>query len=71
MPATMTSDIDTLLLALATLGKAPELEMILIAKVSKEGDNTSQYHRHLGVQMSHNRLTAKKILLEVSKIFVL
>jgi hypothetical protein len=47
MPATMTRDSDTLLLALATLGKATELEMILIAKVSKERDNTSQYHRHL------------------------
>jgi hypothetical protein len=38
MPATMTSDIDTLLLALATFGEATETEIILIAKVSKEGD---------------------------------
>ncbi len=38
MPATMTCDNDTLLLALATLGKATEIEMIPIAKVRKEGD---------------------------------
>jgi hypothetical protein len=29
MPATMTCDINTLVLALATLGNAPEIEMIL------------------------------------------
>jgi hypothetical protein len=34
----MTCDSDTLVLALATLGRATEIEMILIAKASKEGD---------------------------------
>jgi hypothetical protein len=33
-------DSDTLVLALATLGEATEIWMILIAKVSKEGDIT-------------------------------
>jgi hypothetical protein len=37
MPATTTHDRDTLILALATLGEATEIERILIAKVSKEG----------------------------------
>ncbi len=34
-PVTMTCDSDTLVLALATLGEATEIEMILIGKVSK------------------------------------
>ena len=38
MPATLTRDSNTLVLAFATLGKATEIEMILIAKVRKEGD---------------------------------
>ncbi len=38
MPVTMTHDSDSLVLALATLGEATEIEMILIAKVSKEGN---------------------------------
>jgi hypothetical protein len=49
MPETTTSDSDTLILALATLGKAPEIE---IAKVSKEGNITLQYCRHLLVHTS-------------------
>ena len=52
MPATMTHNSDTIVLALATLGKATEIEMILIAKVSKEGDITSQYHGHFCFQTS-------------------
>jgi hypothetical protein len=36
-------DSDTLVLALASLGKATEIEMILIAKVSKEGDIALRY----------------------------
>jgi len=38
MPATMTGDSNTLVFALATLGKATEIEMIIMAKVSKKGD---------------------------------
>ncbi len=34
----MTMTCDTLVLAMATLGEATEIEMIPIAKVSKEGD---------------------------------
>ncbi len=33
----------TVVLALATLGNAPQIEMILIAKASKEGDITLQF----------------------------
>jgi hypothetical protein len=44
--ATMTHNSGTLVLALATLGRATEMEMILIAKSSKEGVIASQYHRH-------------------------
>ncbi len=39
-PATMTRDSKALVLALATLGTATEIEMILIAKVRKEGNIT-------------------------------
>jgi hypothetical protein len=52
MPATMTSNSDTLVLALAALGEATEIEMILIAKESKEGDIASQYHGRFHVQTS-------------------
>jgi hypothetical protein len=38
--------------ALATLGDVTQIEMILIAKASKEGDITLQYHRHYHVQTS-------------------
>jgi hypothetical protein len=38
MPETMTRDSDTLILTLATLGGSTEIEMILIAKASKEGN---------------------------------
>jgi len=41
MPATMTHNSDKLVLALATLGEVTEIEMILIAKVSKESNVTS------------------------------
>jgi hypothetical protein len=41
-PATVTRD-SHYLLALATLGKVTEIEIILIAKVSNEGDIASQY----------------------------
>jgi hypothetical protein len=37
----MTHDSNTVVLALATLGNATEIEMILNAKVIKEGDITS------------------------------
>ncbi len=46
MLATMTRDSNTLVYALATLGGATEIEMILIAKASKVGDITSRYCRH-------------------------
>jgi hypothetical protein len=52
MLATMTSNSNTLVLALATLGEATEIEMILIAKVSKEGDIASRYHRCFHVHTS-------------------
>jgi hypothetical protein len=42
----MTPDNDTLVLALATLGVATEIEMILITKASKEGDIASQNCGH-------------------------
>jgi hypothetical protein len=41
MLATTTYASDTLVLALATLGEATDIEMILIAKVSKEGNIAS------------------------------
>jgi hypothetical protein len=37
---------------LATLGGKTEIEMILIAKASKEGDIALQYHKHYRVQTS-------------------
>jgi hypothetical protein len=40
------------LLALATLGKATEVKMILIAKVSNEGDIATQYCGHFRLQTS-------------------
>jgi hypothetical protein len=43
MPATMSLDSSTLALALATLGGATEIEMILIAKVSKEDNIMLRY----------------------------
>jgi hypothetical protein len=48
----MTRDSDTLVLALATLGGVTEIEMILIAKASKEGIFVSQYHWHFRIQTS-------------------
>jgi hypothetical protein len=42
----MTLDNDTLILALATLGGATEIVMILITKASKEGDIVSQNCGH-------------------------
>ncbi len=50
MLVTMTHNSDTLVLALATLGEATEIEMILIAKVSKVGDIASRYCRSFRVQ---------------------
>jgi hypothetical protein len=41
MPATTTCNSDTLVLALATLDGATEIEMIPITKVSKKGDIAS------------------------------
>ncbi len=38
------------LLALATLGEATQIEMILIAKVSNEGNIALQYHVHFCTQ---------------------
>jgi hypothetical protein len=52
MPATMTRNSNTLVLALATLGKAIEIEMILIAKAGMEGDMTLQCQRRFCVQTS-------------------
>jgi hypothetical protein len=52
MPATTTGNSDTLAFALATLGKPTEIEMIIIAKVSKEGDVTLQYPGRFHVQTS-------------------
>jgi hypothetical protein len=40
------------LLALATLGEATEIEMILIAKVSNEGNIALRYRRHFFIQTS-------------------
>ncbi len=57
MPATMTCDTDTLELALATLGEATEIEMILIAKLSKEGNITSQYCGHFRIQTSSMKMS--------------
>jgi hypothetical protein len=57
LPATETR-YNHYLLALETLGKATEIEMILIAKVSNEGYIASLYHGHFHVQtspMSHYR----------------
>ncbi len=48
-PATATRD-SHYLLALATLGKATEIEMILIAKVSNVGDIASRYWGHFHIQ---------------------
>ncbi len=42
----------TIVLALATLGDVTQIEMILIAKASKEGDIMLQYHRCYHVQTS-------------------
>jgi hypothetical protein len=50
--ATMTRKSDTLVLSLATLGRATEIEMILIAKANKEGIIVSLYRRHFHVQTS-------------------
>jgi hypothetical protein len=52
MLATTTCDSDTFVLALATLGEATEIEMILITKVSKEGNITTQYCGHFHLQAS-------------------
>jgi hypothetical protein len=52
MPVTTTCDSDILVLALATLGEATEIEMILIAKVRKEGDIPSHYHWCFRIQTS-------------------
>jgi len=41
-----------IVLALATLGSVTEIEMILIAKVSKEGDIAMQYLGHFCIQIS-------------------
>ncbi len=46
----MTLDNDTLILALATFGRATEIEMILITKASKEGDIALQNRGHFRVQ---------------------
>jgi hypothetical protein len=45
MPVTVTN-----VLALVTLGDAMQIEMILIAKASKEGNIALQYHRRYCVQ---------------------
>ncbi len=50
MPATMTRDSVTLVLALATLSIATEIEMILIDKASIEAAIVSQYFGHFCVQ---------------------
>ncbi len=52
MLATTTCDSGTLELALATLGKATKIEMILIAKVSKEGNIAMRYHGRFHLQAS-------------------
>jgi hypothetical protein len=49
--ATATRD-SHYLLALATLGDATEIEMILITKVSNEGDIASRYGGHFCIQTS-------------------
>jgi len=49
-PVTMTHDSDSLVLALATLGEATDIEMILMAKVSKEGNFVSRYCGHFCIQ---------------------
>jgi hypothetical protein len=49
--ATVTCD-SHYLLALATLGEASEIEMILNAKVSNEGDIAMRYHVCFHVQTS-------------------
>jgi hypothetical protein len=56
----MTLNSDTLLLALGILGRATKIEMILVAKASKEGNITSRYRRcfrvqTLPMQMSHKQ----------------
>jgi hypothetical protein len=51
LQATVTHDCHYLL-ALATLGKATEIEIILIAKVSNEGNITTRYCRQFHVQTS-------------------
>jgi hypothetical protein len=48
-PATATRD-SHYLLALATLGEATDIEMILIDKVSNEGDIASQFCGHFRIQ---------------------
>jgi hypothetical protein len=50
MLATMTLNSNTLVLALAILGIATKIEMILVAKASKEGNIASGYHRRFCVQ---------------------
>ncbi len=40
----------TIVLTLASLGDMTQIELILIAKSSKEGDITSQYHGRFHVQ---------------------
>ncbi len=42
----------TIVLTLATLGEMTQIEMILIAKSSKEGDITFLYQGHFHVQAS-------------------
>ncbi len=51
-PLTRTCDSDTLVVALATLGEATEIETILIAKVNKEGNIASRHRRHFCIQTS-------------------
>jgi hypothetical protein len=56
MPVTMTCDADTLVLALATLGGATMIEMILIAKASK---SISQAFSHTNLANVNEPLRAK------------
>jgi hypothetical protein len=47
-------DSDThYLLALATLGIVTEIEMILIAKVSEEGNIMTRYRRHFNINLAN------------------
>jgi hypothetical protein len=51
LPGTVTRD-NHYLLALATLGEATEIEIILIAKISNEGKIALHFCRHFHVQTS-------------------